>query len=67
MLKLERNVHCVAFQKDPEKRYHLNDPSRHLLIVYLQIQIYVVYITLPNKQKILYRHSILMLTSVDFN
>ena len=67
MSELERNAHCVAFQKDPEKMYHLNDPSRHLLIVYLQIQIYVVFITLPNKQKILYRHSILFLTSVNFN
>ena len=30
MLELERNEHCVAFQKDPEKGYHWNDPSRHL-------------------------------------
>ena len=28
-------AHCVAFQKDPQKGYHWNDPSRHLLIVYL--------------------------------
>ena len=27
MSELERNAHCVAFQKDPEKMYHLNDPS----------------------------------------
>ena len=37
MLELERNAHCVAFQKDPEKGYHWNDPSRHVLIVYLSI------------------------------
>ena len=30
MLELECNVHCAALQKDPEKRYHWNDPSRHL-------------------------------------
>ena len=30
MLELERNAYCVAFQKDPEKGYHWNDPSRHL-------------------------------------
>ena len=30
MLGLERNAHCVAFHKDPEKGYHWNDPSRHL-------------------------------------
>ena len=30
MLELERNAHCVAFQKDPEKGHHWNDPSRHL-------------------------------------
>ena len=30
MLELERNTHCVAFKKDPEKGYHWNDPSRHL-------------------------------------
>ena len=30
MLELQRNAHCVAFQKDPEKGYHWNDPSRHL-------------------------------------
>ena len=27
MLELERNAHCVAFQNDPEKGYHSNDPS----------------------------------------
>ena len=30
MLELESNAHCVAFQKDPEKGHHWNDPSRHL-------------------------------------
>ena len=30
MLELQCNSHCVAFQKDPEKGYHWNDPSRHL-------------------------------------
>ena len=30
MLELERNAYCVAFQKDPEKGHHWNDPSRHL-------------------------------------
>ena len=30
MLELQRNAHCVAFQKDPEKGYHWNDPGRHL-------------------------------------
>ena len=30
MLELQRNAHCVAFQKDPEKGYRWNDPSRHL-------------------------------------
>ena len=30
MLELESNAHCVAFQKDPEKGYHWNDPSWHL-------------------------------------
>ena len=36
MLKLEHNAHCVAFQKDPEKGYHWNDPSRHLRTFYRQ-------------------------------
>ena len=35
MLELERNAHCVAFQKNLEKGYHWNDPTRHVLIVYL--------------------------------
>ena len=26
MFELECNAHCVAFQKDPEKGYHWNDP-----------------------------------------
>ena len=30
MLELQCNTHCVAFQKDPEKGYHWNDPSWHL-------------------------------------
>ena len=30
MLGLERNVPCVALQKDPEKGYHCSDASRHL-------------------------------------
>ena len=30
MLELEHNTHCVAFQKDPEKGYHWNDPSQNL-------------------------------------
>ena len=30
MLELEHNAHCFAFQKDPEKGYHWNDPRRHL-------------------------------------
>ena len=30
MLELESNAHCVAFQKDPEKEHHWNDPIRHL-------------------------------------
>ena len=30
MLELQGNAHCVAFQKDPEKAYHWNDPIRHL-------------------------------------
>ena len=30
MLELQRNAHCVSFQKCPEKGYHWNGPSRHL-------------------------------------
>ena len=30
MLELQRNAHCVAFQKDLEEGYHWNDPRRHL-------------------------------------
>ena len=30
MLELQRNAHCIAFQKDPEKGYHWNDPSWYL-------------------------------------
>ena len=30
VLELECKQHCVTFQKDPEKGYHWNDPSRHL-------------------------------------
>ena len=30
ILELEHNTHCVAFQKDPEKGYHWNDPSQNL-------------------------------------
>ena len=30
MLELQHNAHCVSFQKDPEKGYHWNDPSRYL-------------------------------------
>ena len=30
MLELKLNAHCVAFQNDPEKGYHWNDPSQHL-------------------------------------
>ena len=30
MLELQHNAHCIAFQKDPEKGYRWNDPSRHL-------------------------------------
>ena len=30
MLELQRNTHCVTFQKDPEKEYHWNDLDRHL-------------------------------------
>ena len=30
MLELQRNAHCFAFQRDPEKGYHWNDPSQHL-------------------------------------
>ena len=30
MLELERNAHFVAFQKDPEKGHHWNDPRWHL-------------------------------------
>ena len=30
MLEWEHNAQCYAFQKDPEKGYHRNDPRRHL-------------------------------------
>ena len=35
MLEMERNAYCVALQKDPEMGSHWNNPSRHLLVVYL--------------------------------
>ena len=43
MWELERKVPCVAFQKDPERRYHWSDPSRHLHVYSRQVAVCVTY------------------------
>ena len=69
MLELERNAYCVALQKDPENGQHWNNPSRYLLVVYLLFisDLCSMYYITNKKLKLLYTHSILMLTSVDLN
>ena len=86
MLELQRNAHCVAFQKDREKGYNWNDPSWHLhaysrhevvcvtcfRVNNQGIRVYSLFINLDlrriyYKKKLLYTHSILMLTSINFD
>ena len=86
MLELERNTHCVAFKKDPEKGYHWNDPSRHLhaysrhevvCVTCLQVKnqgigVGSLFINLDLRsiyyqKNLFYTHSLLMLTSFDFD